>query len=40
MQDKVGHERKLTMHVNVLNRRSLFAIQCMLSTTKRNQKDY
>ena len=35
MQDKSGHERKVTMHVNVLNRRSLFAIQCMLSLPQR-----
>lgn len=44
MKDTVGHERQLTLHVNVLNRRSLFAIQCMLSLSqkeirKRLQKD-
>ena len=35
LKDTTGHERKLTMHVNVLNRRSLFAIQCMLPLSQK-----
>ena len=35
LKDKSGHDRKLTMHVNVLNRRSLFAMQCILSLPQR-----
>ena len=35
MQDKTGEERCLTVQVNVLNRRSLFAIQCMLPLPQR-----
>ena len=35
LQDTTGHKRKLTMHVNVLNRRSLFAIQCMLPLSQK-----
>ena len=36
LKDKSGYERKLTMHVNVLNRRSLFAMQCILSLPQRD----
>tara|TARA_B100001093_G_scaffold261841_1_gene250250 strand:+ start:20 stop:745 length:726 start_codon:yes stop_codon:yes gene_type:complete len=36
MKDKTGHERKVTMHVNVLNRRSLFAMQCILSLPQKD----
>lgn len=35
MQDKTGEERCLTVQVNVLNRRSLFAIQCMFPLPQR-----
>lgn len=35
MQDKIGEERCLTLQVNVLNRRSLFAIQCLLPLPQR-----
>ena len=35
MQDKTGEERCLIVQVNVLNRRSLFAIQCMLPLPQR-----
>ena len=35
LEDPAGDERKLPMHVSVLNRRSLFAMQCIVSSTKR-----
>jgi hypothetical protein len=39
MADKTGFERKLTMYVNVLNRRSIFALQCMLSLSEQEIRD-
>lgn len=35
MRDQTGDERRLTMHVNILNRRSIFALQCLLSLSQK-----
>ena len=35
MLDTKGSDRRLTMHVNVLNKRSIFAIQCLLGLPER-----